>query len=502
MEKVSTFNRKSSRMTYDQIGELNGMVPPQAVELEKSVLGALMLDKDKLFGTIDKIHEGLFYRVEHQAIFAAIRSLVNSNHDVDLLTVTEQLMHVGKLEEAGGAFYLSQLTSNVVSAAHIDYHLHILTEKYMKREIIRTSTENIRGAYDDTTDAIDLLDKAEKNLLQVNELSFKKQSESLDSFVNEAVKKLLDEKESEKYIVPSGFIELDRCTSGFQPGQLIILAARPAMGKTACGISMARNIAVDFHRPVAFFSLEMSGLELLMRLVSSESGLSANKLKRVSSMHESEKQLFVKTLNGLRDIPIFIDDTEGLDIFELRSKCRRLKKRHDIQMVFIDYLQLMKSSGDVARNQNRALEIGNISRQLKEMAKELNIPVLAMAQLNRNVDDRPMQVPILSDLKDSGSIEQDADIVIAIHRPWKCGMEVDEFGNSTERLANLHILKHRAGSTGVIPLQFEARCVRFSNMPTDMVFESKMNADIKANDGFDANTFDNPLKPDNDLPFE
>ncbi|MCR5191985.1 MAG: replicative DNA helicase [Bacteroidales bacterium] len=483
MEKVSTLNRKPARMTYDQMGELNGMLPPQAVELEKSVLGALMLDQEALFGYIDKIHEGMFYKAEHQTIFAAIRSLVNSNHDVDLLTVTEQLMREGKLELAGGAFYLSQLTNNVVSAAHMDYHIIILTEKYIQREVIRTSTENIREAYDASCDALELIDRAQVKLMEVSELSFRSDGTSLGNLMNDTEKVLFSEK-SDEYSIPSGFIELDRITSGFQPGTLIILAARPAMGKTACGLTMARNIAVDFNKPVAFFSMEMTGVELTMRLISSEAEIPSHRLKNASSLYESEKDTLVRKMQQLRNAPIYIDDTAGLDIFQLRAKCRKMKQKYGIKMVFIDYLQLMTSSGDANRNRNREQELGAISRQLKEMSKELNVPVLAMAQFNRKVDDRPMGIPQLSDLRESGAIEQDADIVIAIHRLWKYGIEQDEHGDSTENQATLRILKHRSGELGVVKLRFEGKYVRFSNPPLFTV-DSKINTDIKPNGSFD-----------------
>lgn len=483
MEKVSTMNRKQGRMTYDQMGELNGMLPPQAVELEKSVLGALMLDQEALYGHIDKIHEGLFYKTEHQTIFAAIRSLVNNNHDVDLLTVTEQLVRDGKLELAGGAFYLSQLTNNVVSAAHLDYHITILTEKYIQREVIRTSTENIREAYDASCDALELIDKAQVKLMEVSELSFKNDGTSLGNLMRDAENILFSEKSSE-YSVPSGFIELDRITSGFQPGTLIILAARPAMGKTACGLTMARNIAVDFQKPVAFFSLEMTGVELVMRLISSETEIPSHRLKNSSTLHELEKNAIVQKIQQLSNAPIYIDDTAGLDIFQLRAKCRKMKQKYGIKMVFIDYLQLMTSAGDANKNRNREQELSTISRQLKEMSKELNIPVLAMAQFNRKVDDRPMGIPQLSDLRESGAIEQDADIVIAIHRLWKYGVDKDECGRSTENQATLRILKHRSGDLGVVNLRFEGKYVRFSNPPTFTV-DSKMNTDIKPNESFD-----------------
>ena len=492
MEKNNTLQRRQTRMTHMQVGEVNGMLPPQAVELEKSVLGALMLDQEALFGHIYDMHEGLFYKTEHQIIFSAIRMLQNCKYDVDMLTVVEELRKEGNLEAAGGAFYVSQLTANVVSAAHMEYHLQILTEKYMQREVIRTATESIKMAYDETCDPIQLLDDAQKNLMEVSEKSFSRDSQSMDAFMSNAEKTFLSEKPEDDRSVLSGFVELDRRIAGFQPGTLIILAARPAMGKTACGLTMAKNIAINFHKPVAYFSLEMTGDELVSRLLSAEAEIPASKLRKSANLNKFEKDRLADKILALRKAPLYIDDSAGIDIFQMRAKCRRLKQRYDIKMVFIDYLQLMSGTPDANRNRNREQEISNISRQLKEMSKELEIPVLAMSQLSRKVEDRPMAIPQLADLRESGAIEQDADIVMAIHRPEKYGIEQDEMGNSTANLANIHILKFRSGDTGVCPLMFEGKFVRFRDFPVieePMIRDSKMNAEIKQNDDFD-----NPAK--------
>lgn len=475
-------------MTYAQAGEINGMVPPQAVELEKSVLGALMLDQEALFGHIYDMHEGLFYKTEHQVIFSAIRMLTNCKYDVDMLTVVEELRREGKVEAAGGAYYISQLTSNVVSSAHMEYHLKILAEKFMQREVIRTATESIRAAYDETCDPIQLLDDAQKSLMEVSEKSFSRESQSMDALMTNAEKTFLSEKPEDDRSIYSGFTELDRHIGGFQPGTLIILAARPGMGKTACGLTMAKNIAVQFNKPVAYFSLEMTGDELVSRLLSAEAYIPAGSLRRSATLGKFEKARLADTILNLRKAPLYIDDSVGLDIFQMRAKCRRMKQRYDIKMVFIDYLQLMNGSPDGNRNRNREQEISNISRQLKEMSKELGIPVLAMSQLSRKVEERPMAIPLLSDLRESGAIEQDADIVMAIHRPERYGMTQDEKGNSAVNLANIHVLKFRAGSTGVCPLMFEDKYVRFSDFPVirnSVIVESKINADIEPNGNFD-----------------
>ena len=488
MERTNAIQRRQTRMTNIQVGELNGMVPPQAVELEKSVLGALMLDQEALYSHIYDMHEGLFYKMEHQIIFAAIRILVNCRYDVDMLTVVEELRREGNLEGAGGAFYISQLTANVVTAAHMDYHLQILTEKYMQREVIRTATESIKAAYEETCDAVQLLDDAQKNLLEVSEKSFNRNSQSMDALMSNAERTLLSDKPEDDRSILTGFIELDRRIAGFQPGTLIILAARPAMGKTACGLTMAKNIAVNFNKPVVYFSLEMTGDELVTRLLSAEAEIPASKLRKSSTLNKFEKERIADKITRLRKAPLFIDDSAGIDIYQMRAKCRKLKQRHDIKMVFIDYLQLMSGAPDANRNRNREQEISNISRQLKEMSKELEIPVLAMSQLSRKVEDRPMAIPQLADLRESGAIEQDADIVMAIHRPEKYGIEQDEMGNSTVNLANIHILKYRSGETGVCPLMFEGKYVRFRDFPVfnePVIYDSKMNSEIRPNDSFD-----------------
>ena len=499
METTATQKRRVPRTNYAQEGEINGMAPPQAVELEKSVLGALMLNQEALFGHIYDMHEGLFYKTEHQVIFSAIRMLVNCKYDVDMLTVVEELRKEGNLEAAGGAFYVSQLTVNVVSAAHIEYHLQILTEKYMQREVIRTATESIKAAYDETCDAVQLLDDAQKSLMEVSEKSFSRDSQSMDALMGNAEKTFLSDKPEDDRSVLSGFMELDRRIAGFQPGTLIILAARPAMGKTACGLTMAKNIAINFHKPVAYFSLEMTGDELVARLLSAEAEIPASKLRKSANLNKFEKERMYDKITSLRQAPLYIDDSAGIDIFQMRAKCRRLKQRYGIKMVFIDYLQLMSGAPDANRNRNREQEISNISRQLKEMSKELEIPVLAMSQLSRKVEDRPMAIPQLADLRESGAIEQDADIVMAIHRPEKYGIQQDDQGNSTVNLANIHILKFRSGNPGVCPLMFEGKYVRFRDFPVigePVIIDSKMNAEIRPNDNFD-----NPageLQVDND----
>lgn len=503
METTKTEDKRKTKLWTSATGDVNGMVPPQAVAIEKSVLGALMLDQKMLFGYIDKMHEGLFYKTEHQKIFEAIKSLVGNRREVDMLTVVEELRKEGKLEEAGGPLYVAELTRDVMSSAHLEYHTILLTEKFMQREVIRTSSENIREAYDETCDAVELVDRAEKRLMEISEKSFKSEGYTMERLVKEAEEKLLYAKEEDNYSIDSGFRELDKMTSGFQPGALIILAARPAQGKTACALSMARHIAVGMGKPVAFFSLEMTGLELLVRLLASEAEISANKLKKAATLSQDEKEWLAEKMDVLRNAPLYIDDTAGLDIFELRAKCRRLKQKRDIEIVFVDYLQLMHSSGDGTKGRNREQEISDVSRQLKEMAKELNIPVVAMAQFARRADERAGGVPTMADLRESGGIEQDADIVIGIHRPWKYGLTTDAHGHSTENLADLHILKHRAGECGTVSLQFIGKYFRFEDMPREDGGDTKEKSDggMKANTAFDEGGKETKGGDEEDLPF-
>ena len=457
--------RRKERITYDQAFSLNGKTPPQALELEEAVLGALMLDQNALNNTIQMILPEYFYRPEHQIIFRTIVKLFEQSKPVDILTVTQQLMQDGHLEEVGGGMYLSQLSNRVVSAAHIEYHARILSEKYIQREIIRIATETLTEAYDETTDVLDLLDKTERHLMDIDEKNFHNEYHNMQDVLKVAFEQIeaVQESDSSYSGIPSGFVDLDRTTAGFQPGTLIILAARPAMGKTAFALSMARNIAAEMNKPIAFFSLEMTAVELVMRLICSESGISGERLKKGEKLPDWEKkQLYTKS-QILTEAPIFIDDTPQLTIFELRAKCRRLKQQHDIQMVFIDYLQLMQAGGDQNKNGNREQEISLISRQLKALSKELGVPVLALSQLSRAVETRGgTKKPQLSDLRESGAIEQDADIVMFIYRPEYYQIYEDDNG-STVGMADIIIAKHRSGETGEVRLKFVSKFARFEN---------------------------------------
>ncbi len=445
----------------------HGKIPPQALDLEEAVIGALMLEKDALTAVIDILQPETFYKEGHQKIFAAIQSLFAKAEPIDILTVTNELKSKGELEVVGGPYFITQLTNRVASAANIEFHARIISQKFIQRELIRISSDIIKDAYEDTTDVFDLLDNAERNLFSVSESNLRRSYDDMQSLVREAVKQIETAKNQDSNLsgIPSGFTQLDRVTAGWQRSDLIILAARPGMGKTAFVLSMARNIVVDFKRPVAMFSLEMSAVQLVTRLIASETGLAADKLKKGNLEDYEWEQLNAK-ITSLIDSPLVIDDTPALSIFELRAKCRRLKAQKDISMVIVDYLQLMTAGGD--NKGNREQEISNISRSLKALAKELNVPIICLSQLSRAVETRGgSKKPILSDLRESGAIEQDADMVLFIYRPEYYKIDQDEEGNSTAGMAELLIAKHRNGALEDVKLRFIDRFAKFCDYELD-----------------------------------
>jgi len=445
----------------------HGKIPPQAIDLEEAVLGALMLEQEPLNTVIDVLKPEMFYKEAHQEIYRAIYNLFNKSEPVDILTVTSELKLNGNLELVGGAYYIARLTNRVASSANTEYHARIILQKYIQRELIAVSSDIIKDAFEDTTDVFELLDKAEKNLFSVSENNFRRAYDSMQSLVKNAIDEIQKAKDHKGSIrgVPSGFTALDRITAGWQKSDLIVLAARPGMGKTAFVLSMARNIAVDFKKPVAFFSLEMSSIQLVTRLISSESQLPADKLKKGNLENFEWEQLNAK-IGGLVEAPLYIDDTPALSIFELRAKCRRLAAQHDIELIVIDYIQLMSSGGD--GKGNREQEISTISRSLKSLAKELDVPIITLSQLNRSVETRSgSKRPMLSDLRESGAIEQDADMVLFIYRPEYYKIDQDEEGNSTHGMAELIIAKHRNGALADVKLQFIDRFAKFIDYEED-----------------------------------
>lgn len=476
------YKRTTKKPVYSLDYSEHGRVPPQAADLEEAVLGAMMLEQNALTNVVDILKPDIFYKESHQKIFAAIHKLFADSQPVDILTVTQELKKRGELEVVGGAYYISMLTNRVASAANVEYHARIVLQKFLQRELIRISSEIIKDSYEDSKDVFDILDKAEKELFAVSETNLRRNYEDMRSLLKNAVLQIEKAKDQEGHIsgIPSGFSALDRITAGWQKSDLIVLAARPGMGKTAFVLTMARNMAVDFKKPIAIFSLEMSGVQLVTRLISSEAELDANKLKR-GQLEQYEWEQLNARINTLTDAPLFIDDTPALSIFELRAKCRRLKAQHNIQMVIVDYLQLMSTGTD--NRSNREQEISNISRSMKSLAKELEIPVIAISQLSRAVETRGgSKKPILSDLRESGAIEQDADMVLFIYRPEYYKITEDEQGNSTIGMAELIIAKHRNGSLGEVPLRFIDRFAKFADYDSG---EYDLASDLKPSDSFD-----------------
>jgi len=443
-----------------------GKLPPQAIDVEQVVLGAMMLEKDAVNDTIDILSQHSFYDPKHQYIFKAILELFATTKPIDLVTVTSKLQKNGELEAAGGAAYISSLTNRVASSAHIQYHARIISEKYIKRELIRVSSEIIRDSYSETKDVFDLLNSAESNLFQIAENNMSKQAASLQNVVREAIEEIEKAAQNSDGIsgVPTGFHDLDKITAGWQKSDMIVLAARPGMGKTAFVLSMARNIAVDHNMGVALFSLEMSCVQLVKRLMASEARLPGDKLRK-GSLRDDEFQQLHSRIKKLSTAPIYIDDTPGLSIFDFRAKCRRLKSQYNIDVIIIDYLQLM-SAKDGKNYGNREQEISTISRSIKEIAKELNVPIIALAQLSRSVEQRGGDKrPILSDLRESGAIEQDADIVSFIYRPEYYGLLEDhDSEESNYGIAEIIISKHRNGAQGRVRLRFISEYARFDNI--------------------------------------
>ena len=441
-----------------------GKVQPQARSLEEAVLGAIMLDKDALPVIIDILSKESFYTDAHQAIYTAMLSLFEKSHPVDLLTVTEELRKAGELEKVGGPYYLVELTNRVASAANIEYHARIISQKHIQRELIKVSTNIIRDAYEDTTDVIQLLDDAEQGLFNITQNHMNSGYESMGTLASRALKMIEEVSQKEEGLtgVPTGFTELDRLTSGWQQSDLIIVAARPGMGKTSFTLALARNAAMDFGKGVALFSLEMSNVQLVQRLISMEAEISGSKM-RSGQLEDYEWTQLNGVIEKMSEVPIFIDDTAGINIFELRAKCRRLKMQHDIQLIVIDYLQLMSGGGD--NKGNREQEISMISRGLKSLAKELSVPVIALSQLSRAVETRGgTKRPQLSDLRESGAIEQDADIVSFIYRPEYYGILEDEEGNSLKGTGEIIIAKHRNGALDTVKLRFTDKFAKFTNM--------------------------------------
>jgi replicative DNA helicase len=496
MDPIDNNRKPISRIKSPSVlsGDI-GKLPPQAIEIEQVVLGAMMLEKSAIDDCVQIINQSSFYDPRHQIIFSVIRELFSTNNPVDLVTVTSKLQKNGELAAAGGAGYISSLTNRVASSAHIQFHARIITEKFIKRELIRVSSEIIRDAYDETCDVFELLNNAESNLFQIAENNMSKQALSMKNLLGEAIQEIEKASKNKDGIsgVASGFHDLDKITAGWQRSDMIVLAARPGMGKTAFILSMARNTAIDHKMGVAIFSLEMSSVQLVKRLIASEARIDSVKLRKGELQDHEFQQMHSRIVN-LSSAPIFIDDTPGLSIFDFRAKCRRLKAQHNVELIIIDYLQLM-SAKDGKGYGNREQEISTISRSIKEIAKELNVPIIALAQLSRAVESRSDKRPLLSDLRESGAIEQDADIVSFIYRPETYGLTSSDSGNSTQGMAEIIIAKHRNGQTGKVNLRFVPEFARFENLHDSIELElSKPLKNDLSNFNQDSNTYTLPSK--------
>jgi len=475
---------------------------PAAPDLEQSVLGALLIDKEALSKVADFLRPDAFYEDKNKKIYEAILNLSNKSEPIDIRTVTNELRFNGQLEFVGGAFYISQLTFNIQSAANIEYHGRIMVQYYLKRCLITISAQVFKEAHEDTEDVFHILDGAQQKLFEISEQLQKKNYEGTNTLVQKALKEIEEKRKHKDGLtgVPSGFTNLDRLTSGWQKSDLVIVAARPAMGKTAFVLSTIRNAAVDHNRACAIFSLEMSNIQLMLRMISSESEIESEKIKK-GQLAEHEWIQLTQKVGRLSSAKIFIDDTPALSVLELRAKCRRLKTQHNIELIVIDYLQLMSGDNGSKASGNREQEIAYISRSLKGMAKELEVPVIALSQLSRAVETRgTSKRPQLSDLRESGSIEQDADMVMFLYRPEYYGLTEDENGMPTTGVGEVIVAKHRNGPVDTVKLRYIGKYTKFCDLEGDSPvdansltnFGNDMNfPNVKGNGGFGG---DNTIK--------
>ena len=468
--KRTTSRTRQPRVKVPEVNEY-GHLQPQAPELEEAVLGALMIERDAYSVVSEILRPESFYDHRHQLIYKAISSLAIQQQPVDILTVTEQLKKTGELDEVGGPFYITQVSGKVASSAHIEFHARIIAQKYLARELITFSSNIQTKAFDATQDVDDLMQEAEGKLFEISQQNMKKDYTQINPVIKAAYDLLQKAAARTDGLsgLPSGFHQLDKMTSGWQNSDLIIIAARPAMGKTAFVLSMAKNIAVNQQTPVALFSLEMSNVQLVNRLIVNVCEIPGEKIRSGQLAPYEWGQLDYK-IKELYDAPLYVDDTSALSVFELRTKARRLVREHGVKLIIIDYLQLMNATG--MSFGSRQEEVSTISRSLKGLAKELNIPIIALSQLNRGVENREGidgKRPQLSDLRESGAIEQDADMVCFIHRPEYYKIFQDEKGNDLHGMAEIIIAKHRNGSVGDVLLRFKSEYARFQNPDDDMI---------------------------------
>ena len=497
MSNMGQSNNNRNAKPRQPIDNTYGHLQPQALEVEKAVLGALMIDKDAYAIVCETLYPESFYEPRNQMVYAAIRDLSMAEKPIDILTVTDRLSKDGTLEEVGGPGYIAELSSRVASSANIEYHANIVAQKSLARQLITFTSVIQTKAFDETVDVDDLMQEAEGSLFELSQRNMKKDYTQINPVISQAIKNIQTAASNKDGLtgVPTGFHELDIITSGWQASDFVIIAGRPAMGKTSFALSMAKSIAADYQVPTAFFSLEMSNVQLVNRLISNVCEIKGSTILN-GQLSPDEWDRLDKRVNNILDAPLYVDETPGLSVFELRTKARRLVREHGVKVIMIDYLQLMNANG--MRFSSRQEEVSTISRSLKGLAKELNIPIIALSQLNRGVESREGlegKRPQLSDLRESGAIEQDADIVLFVHRPEYYHIYTDDRGRD---MAQIIIAKHRKGATGDVLLTFRGEYTRFEN-PEDRSLGHQPPID-----SLDAKTISEPqtvMDADTPLPF-
>ena len=490
-------NRSRRPRKAQPVDNTYGHLQPQALDMEKAVLGALMIDKDAYAVVCELLYPESFYEPRNQMVYAAIRDLSMEEKPVDILTVMDRLAKNGTLEEVGGPGYVTELSSRVASSANVEYHANVIAQKFLARQLISFASVIETKAFDETIDIDELMQEAEGSLFELSQRNMKKDYTQINPVIAQAIKSIQAAATNTDGLtgVATGYHKLDDMTSGWQPSDLVIIAGRPAMGKTSFALSMAKNIACDYRVPMAFFSLEMSNQQLVDRLISNVCEIEGSKILN-GQLRQDEWDRLDKRINKLLDAPLYVDDTPGLSVFELRTKARRLVREHHVEIIMIDYLQLMNANG--MRFSSRQEEVSTISRSLKGLAKELNVPILALSQLNRGVESREGlegKRPQLSDLRESGAIEQDADMVLFVHRPEYYHIYQDEQGHDLRGMAQIIIAKHRKGATGDVLLTFRGQFTRFENPEDTNLGNRSPEGEIM---GSKMNGGDTPLPPPDD----
>lgn len=483
-QRQRTTRKKDQQVDLDNLGLELGNKPPQALDVEEAVLGAMLLEPSCVDEALEELTPSSFYDQKHRMIFEAMSSLVNEHTSVDIITVSTKLKETGNLEEIGGAVVLANLSEKVGSPAHIEYYIKILKQKTIQRDLIKASCEILKDSYDDSVKVDELIDKAQTKVFDAIQSNVRKEVQDIGHIINTAMSDIQEMQNNTGLNgVPSGFVSVDRITMGWQKSDLIILAARPSVGKTAFSLNLARNAAVDHHMAVAFFSLEMSAIQLAKRLMITESGLSADKIKGGTKLESYEWEQLEYKLKALSKAPLYIDDTPGLQLMEFRTKAKNLVKNKKVRLIIVDYLQLMQGPSELKGM--REQEVAAISRTLKATAKELDVPIIALSQLSRQAVQRQGGggKPQLSDLRESGSIEQDADMVLFIHRPDYIGLSENP---EDKEKTQIIIAKHRNGETCDIDMLFKSDQVKFVEMDDaldvraeSMTFDSAMNNEFE-----------------------